>query len=126
MGGNNLLTTSINDARTEATIEIDGKRIVVSTAELEQAIAALGNLRAQMLPRVPTDPPATTPLHKAENFLWQRLEIGHPPTKKGARLQLRSLHFGWLEIGLSPQDCETLVGWLQSADSFVPQHIQVN
>ena len=116
---------SLNEQRTEATIEIEGAKIVVTAEQLETAIAHLGLLRSQMLPAVShsTQPNRMLPL----DFLGiERVGNTENPTGGGMLVYARSPYFGWLQIHMSPQWCAGLVPYLTGENLSPPPNATIN
>lgn len=109
--------SSLNEQRTEATIEIEGAKFVVTAEQLEIAIAHLGALRSQMLPPVP-DTPNQDRMLPLEAPSIRRMGA---TTERGAMLQVRSSYFGWFEVYLTAEWCAGLVSFLQGADASPPK-----
>lgn len=118
-------TTVLNEQRTEATIEIEGAKIVVTAEQLETAIAHLGLLRSNMLPAVPSSTPPARMLPLA--FLQaERFGSMENPTEDGAVFSARSPYFGWFQIHMSPEWCTGLVSYFQGINPAPPPNVTIN
>lgn len=117
--------SSLNEQRTEATIEIEGAKFVVTAEQLENTIAHLGLLRSKMLPAVPktTQPNRILPLDFLE---VERFGNTENPTGGGLFVYARSPYFGWFQIHMSPEWCSGLVPYLTGENLSPPPHATIN
>jgi hypothetical protein len=99
------VTVALNAERTEATIELGGTTIRLTTAELERLIRELDALRRQMAPEVPFDPPLGVVV---DTILDPRFWVSPEPIHSGVLLSLRHLGLGWLSFQLPPEECDAL------------------
>lgn len=115
--------SSLNEPRTEATIEIEGAKFVVTAGQLEIAIRELARLRAQMTPDASQEIVPDHLLHIGPyRLIHQPGSYGKKPTESGAFLLGLSPGIGWLQLYLSPDSCRDLSTWINTPRENFPTH----
>lgn len=107
-----------SDDKTEITIAIDGTVAATANAlQLDALIHGLVAARAQLLPRVPNDPPLgeQVPVQRDPRY-WTNLDAATGCTL----LMLRHDGLGWLGFTLPPAERDRLAGYFTEQAKAVP------
>ena len=112
------VTITLDDAKNTATIHLltDAKpatQIELQAHELDAVLAVLGEARAVMRAKVPTEPPEVRGAREVMivDPAWRTNSQLHPALA-GIILRLRHLGFGWLTFLLPHREAHSLGNWL--------------
>jgi hypothetical protein len=112
------VTVTFDDAKSTATIHLltDAKpatQIELQARELDTVLAVLGEARAVMRDKVPTEPPEVRGAREIMILdpAWRTNSQLHP-SLAGIILRLRHLGFGWLTFLLPHDEAHSLGTWL--------------
>ena len=122
-GAKSPFDEQLGDGNTTVAITVDAKRLTLTTAQVEDAIWWLGQIRAVMLPPEPLDvlPGNRVPLTMATNWRVGPFNLNDP-----CDILLRTIQFGWVALHLVPDSrhelVATLTGAHRTADPSAQKH----
>jgi hypothetical protein len=123
-------TTSLSTQKNAVRLELNDQFIEMTTSQFERLIAHLGQVRAEMLPPVPANPsPQQQRFPMLDEFVLATVD-DMPATECGARFIIRSAHYGWQAMQVSPECCrmlgEGLLGIDRPSPLMMPESTSVN
>jgi hypothetical protein len=115
-GAKSPFDEQLGDGNTAVTIAIGAQRLTLTTAQIEEAIWWLGQIRAAMLPTEPLDVSAENrvPFTPATNWRVAPFNANEP-----CHILMRTIQFGWVALRLEPASRNALVATLTGADRIV-------
>jgi hypothetical protein len=111
----------LGEGRATVTITVAGQLVTLTTAQVEEAIWWLGQIRAVMLPSEPSD---VLPENRVPHTTATKWEVPRFNPNEPCDILLRTMQFGWVALRLIPESRNALVATLTGADRTAPLGVQ--